>query len=92
MSGFRTFCANCGAPTHIDLPDAKPARLAGPGNDPVQRLRELSDALFNNEDCDRLECQVCYGPRWVAARSVPEFLSNGNKEPDNRSNRVGFVD
>jgi hypothetical protein len=64
-SEFR--CHNCCTPTPIDLLDAKPTRLAGPGGDPVQRLQELRDALFNNEDCDRLECQACYGPGWEAA-------------------------
>ena len=67
MSDYDVRCANCGAVTSIDLLDAKPTRLAGPGGNPGLRLKELSDALFNNEDCDRLECQSCYGPGWVAA-------------------------
>jgi hypothetical protein len=61
-------CYNCGIPTPFDLLDAKPTRLAGPGGDPVARRRELVDALWKNEDFDRLECRLCYGPGWVAAR------------------------
>jgi hypothetical protein len=67
MADNNARCANCGTLVPIDLLDAKPTRLAGPGRDPRLRLKELSDALFNNEDCDRLECQSCYGPGWVAA-------------------------
>jgi hypothetical protein len=92
MSAFEAFCANCGTSTHIDLLDAKPARLAGPGHDPALRLRELSDALFDNEDCDRLECQVCYGPGWLPARSIPEALPDRHEEPYNKDRQVGFVD
>ena len=87
MSAFEAFCANCGASTHIDLLDAKPARLAGPGHDPALRLRELSDALFDNEDCDRLECQVCYGPGWLPARSIPETYRTVMKSPTTRTVR-----
>jgi hypothetical protein len=61
-------CANCGVLTPIDLPDAKPSRLAGPSGDPSLRRRGLADALLAKDDCDRLECQACYGPGWVTTR------------------------
>jgi hypothetical protein len=67
MADDETRCANCGSRTPIDLLDAKPPRLAGPGGDPILRKKELMDALFNNEDFDRLECQACYGPGWQPA-------------------------
>ncbi len=66
MSVFHARCMNYGTLTSIKLLDAKPTRLAGSDSDPILRRQELSDALFNNEDCDRLECQSCYGPGWVA--------------------------
>ncbi|MBC6714767.1 hypothetical protein H9Q09_01025 [Aurantimonas sp. DM33-3] len=58
-------CANCGHVTHIDNLDAKPERLAGPGNMlermfPALRRRKIWGAA-DGEDFDRLECRRCYG-------------------------------
>lgn len=53
-------CEQCGAVFRIADLDAKPARLAGRRNSG----NALERALDRNEDCDRLECQACYGPGW----------------------------
>ena len=53
-------CQQCGTDLPIADLDAKPARLAGRRN----RGNALRQALDRNEDCDRLECQVCYGRGW----------------------------
>jgi hypothetical protein len=96
-----TRCANCSKPTPIDLLDAKPARLAGPGDDPILRLEELIDALYNNEDCDRLECEACYGPGWQAPGSFAEydtreaaekFLASHDGDSERTDDPIGFVD
>jgi hypothetical protein len=101
VTDSETRCANCSKPTPIDLLDAKPARLAGPGDDPILRLKELIDALYNNEDCDRLECEACYGPGWQAAGSFADydtreaaekFLKDDNEESERRDGPIGFAD
>lgn len=53
-------CQQCGTVRPIAELDAKPTRLAGRRN----RGDALRRALDRNEDCDRLECQACYGPGW----------------------------
>ena len=54
-------CAHCGRQTPFHLLDAKPHRLAGPSH----TAAEIEDAMWENEDFDRLECKPCYGPGWA---------------------------
>lgn len=51
-------CAQCGAPTPIELLDAKP----GPGHWNRERLQRAADA---GVDFNRLECAKCYGPHYL---------------------------
>jgi hypothetical protein len=58
-------CACCQRVVHINDLDAKPARLAGPIINADEWYTELQNALWANEDCDRLECEECYGPGYT---------------------------
>ena len=68
-------CDCCGDVFPLHLLDSKPERMVGRGSwyerlFPAVRLRRLCDAMWNNDDFDRMECKKCYGPGWV--EGVPE--------------------
>jgi hypothetical protein len=64
-------CDNCGTLTHIDLLDAKPSYLSGPGWRFLSWLRMwlLNRAAYKGADFDRLECKRCYGPGYIEGQS-----------------------
>lgn len=65
-----TKCDHCGTEWDIDLLDAKPDHLAGPGSwierlFPKIRIGRLLHAADTGFDFERLECCRCYGPGWL---------------------------
>lgn len=64
MSARQGDCAQCGRTFPLHLLDAKPARLAGANN----TRERIAAALEQNEDFNRLECEGCYGPGFVAGK------------------------
>lgn len=68
-------CDCCGRPTPVSLLDSKP----GPGHFTIAELNQASD---EGRPFDRLECEDCYGPGWVA--SVPACLLDGLHLDDGR--------
>lgn len=54
-------CHRCGGLVSIHALDSKPRRLSGPDHS----LKDIEDAMWNNEDFDIMECEACYGPGFV---------------------------